>query len=164
MTNQAGALNLRRIDHIAIAVRDLDAAIAFYRDVLGFELREKRITYGKTTSMASAVAVSESVVLVLMQGREPDSQISRYIRAHGAGVQHVAFEVDDLERVGPVLGSRGLSFATSVLESKGIGQRFSTRDPVSGMMFEFIQRSGNESFSDDNVRELFEQIEQKGLY
>jgi methylmalonyl-CoA/ethylmalonyl-CoA epimerase len=72
---------------------------------------------------------------------------------------HVAFRVHNLEAVVEDLLSRGLEFDTGVITTPGLKQAFSRREPISGMMFELIERTGEEGFSDQNVQKLFESLE-----
>lgn len=153
----------KSIDHIAIAVKDLEASIAFYQDVLGFALHERRRTEGKVTAMISAVMKAGPVTVVLLEGTSPESQVSKYVEHYGPGVQHIAFGVEDLPAMAEDLKAAGLEFDTEVIASPGLRQIFSARDPGSGMMYEFIERMGGD-FSDDSVKSLFEQLEKKGTF
>jgi 4-hydroxyphenylpyruvate dioxygenase-like putative hemolysin len=153
----------RSIDHVAIAVRDLEESIRFYTDVLGFELKERRRTEGKATAMVSAVLVAGAVTVVLLEGTTPESQVSRFVEHFGPGVQHIAVGVEDLPQMAADLEAAGLEFDTTVIQSPGLRQIFSARDPGSGMMFEFIERLGGD-FSDQSVQSLFEQLEKKNAF
>ena len=153
----------RSIDHVAIAVKDLEASIRFYTGVLGFELKERRKTEGKTTAMISAVLVAGPVTIVLLEGTTPDSQVSRFVEHFGPGVQHIAIGVEDLPQMAEELKAAGMEFDTTVIQSPGLRQIFSTRDPGSGMMFEFIERLGGD-FTDQSVQSLFEQLEKKNAF
>jgi methylmalonyl-CoA/ethylmalonyl-CoA epimerase len=151
------------IDHVAIAVRDLEESIKFYADVLGFELKERRRTEGKQTAMVSAVLKAGPVTVVLLEGTTPESQVSRFVEHFGPGVQHVAFGVENLPEMAEELKASGMEFDTTVIESPGLRQIFSKRDTGSGMMFEFIERMGGD-FSDQSVQQLFEQLEKKNAF
>jgi len=151
------------VDHVAIAVRDLEESIKLYTDVLGFELKERRRTEGKHTAMVSAVLKAGPVTIVLLQGTSTDSQVSRFVENFGPGVQHVAIGVQNLPEMAEELKAAGMEFDTTVIQSPGLRQIFSKRDPGSGMMFEFIERMGGD-FSDQSVQQLFEQLEQKDSY
>lgn len=153
----------RSIDHVAIAVRDLEESITFYTDVLGFELKERRRTEGKNTAMISAVLKAGPITVVLLQGTSPDSQVSKFVEHYGAGVQHLAIGVEDLPQMAEDLKASGLEFDTNVIQSPGLRQIFSARDKGSGMMFEFIERMGGD-FSDQSVQQLFEQLEKKDAF
>lgn len=154
----------RRLDHVAIAVRNLDEAIAFYRDVLGMELRERRQISGKSTGMVSAELGSGEFSIVLVQGTERESQVTRFIDEFGPGVQHIAIEVDDVEAVTDELRARGVEFETDVIVGPGLTQVFAKRDAASGVMLEFIERTDNDGFSEDSVRSLFEQLEKSAAF
>jgi 4-hydroxyphenylpyruvate dioxygenase-like putative hemolysin len=151
------------VDHVAIAVHDLEASIAFYTQVLGFELTERRETKGHTTGMVSAVLKAGPITFVLLQGSSPASQVSKFVEHFGAGVQHVAIGVHDLPAMAEELKASGLEFDTTVIESPGLKQIFSHRDEGSGQMFEFIERMGGD-FSDQSVQNLFEQLEKKDAF
>jgi methylmalonyl-CoA/ethylmalonyl-CoA epimerase len=151
------------IDHIAIAVSDLEESVKFYTRVLGFNLVERRKTEGKATAMVSAVLKAGPITVVLLQGTSPESQVSKFIAHYGPGVQHLAIAVENLPELAEVLKSEGMEFDTSVIVSPGLRQIFSHRDPGSGMMFELIERMGGD-FSDQSVQQLFQQLEDKDTF
>jgi methylmalonyl-CoA/ethylmalonyl-CoA epimerase len=151
------------IDHVAIAVPDLEQSILFYTDVLGLELKERRRTEGKQTAMISAVLQAGPITVVLLEGTSPESQVSRFVERFGPGVQHIAIGVQNLPEMTEELKGAGMEFDTTIIESPGLRQIFSKRDSGSGMMFEFIERMGGD-FSDQSVQNLFEQLEQKNSF
>ncbi len=151
------------IDHVAIAVQDLEESIKFYTNVLGFELKERRRTEGKQTAMISAVLKAGPVTVVLLQGTTPESQVSRFVEHFGPGVQHLALGVENLPEMAEELKAAGMEFDTTVISSPGLRQIFSKRDTGSGQMFEFIERMGGD-FSDQSVQQLFEQLEKKNAF
>jgi methylmalonyl-CoA/ethylmalonyl-CoA epimerase len=151
------------VDHVAIAVNNLEESIKFYTEVLGFELGERRKTEGKTSAMVSAVIKAGPLTFVLLQGTSPESQVSKFVENFGPGVQHVAIGVQNLPEMAEELKAAGMEFDTTVIQSPGLRQIFSKRDPGSGMMFEFIERLGGD-FSDESVQQLFMQLEQKDAY
>ena len=153
----------KSVDHIAIAVHDLEASIKFYSEVMGYQMRERRETKGEKTAMISAVMVAGPITVVLLQGTSPESQVSRFVDNYGAGVQHIAIGVENLPAMADELKAAGMEFDTNVIEGGGLRQIFSHRDPGSGMMFEFIERLGGD-FSDESVKNLFEQLEKKNAY
>ena len=154
----------KRIDHIAFAVRDLESAVALFEGVLGFNLVRRLQIRGKKTGMISAELEHNGMKFVLCQGTEPDSQVSQLIDSHGPGVAHIALEVDDPHQLTKELAERGLSFDTSVIDGPGLTQVFSSRCSNSGASFEFIARTSEEGFLEENVQQLFEQLEHSGKY
>jgi methylmalonyl-CoA/ethylmalonyl-CoA epimerase len=153
-----------RIDHIAIAVVDLEEAINFYADVLGFQLIRRITTKGKRTGMLSAEMECNHIKFVLCQGTEPESQVSQLIANYGPGVAHVALQVDDVHATVDELARRGLGFDTSVIGGPDLQQAFSSRDKNSGMSFELIKRGSENGFLQSNVQDLFDQLEKSGSY
>ena len=151
------------IDHVAIAVRDLEKSISFYTETMGFALKERRRTEGKQTGMISAVLTAGPITVVLLEGTTPESQVSRFVEHFGPGVQHLAIGVENLPEMAEELKAAGMEFDTTVIESPGLRQIFSKRDMGSGMMFEFIERMGGD-FSDQSVQNLFEQLERKNAF
>lgn len=154
-----------KIDHVAIAVRDLEESIAFYQKLLGFQLVERRSTDGAQTGMVSAVLRAGAIIIVLVQGTSPDSQVNRYIEHFGPGVQHIAIEVRDVRKLMSELSLSGVEFSTTLIEGRNIRQAFTARDRTSGMMYEFIERQTNDGdFTDQSVAELFAQLESNNAY
>lgn len=151
------------IDHIAIAVPDLDASVGFYRDLLGCEVLARRDTRGEKTSMTSAVVRLGQTTVVLVQGNEPDSQVSRFVEACGAGVQHIALAVDDLKAVAAALSESGVRFETPLIEGPHTRQIFTVRDAAIGVRIELIERRGD-GFDDRSVEQLFRFMEARGAW
>lgn len=151
------------IDHVAVAVDDIEQAIDWYTNKLGFHLVEERETRGEHTSMLSAVVTAGSAVVVLIQGTSPQSQVSRFIEKFGAGVQHIAFGVRDMDEAMERVGSAGGAADTPLIKDTGIRQAFLRRDPGSGVRVELIERTGG-SFSDETVKRLFLAFEANDLY
>lgn len=154
-----------KIDHIALAVRDLQQAVAFFRDVLGFTLMRELQIRGQKTGMNSAEMEHNGLKFVLCQGTEPESQVSRLVTEFGPGVAHVALSVDDVPATVAWLSDKGLGFDTKIIEGPGLTQTFTTRCANTGMCFEFIKRDPNQQgFVDNNVQQLFDQLEAQDRY
>lgn len=162
--NGAGPLQYRRVDHIALAVKDLDGAVSLFRDVLGFEVKGRREIKGRTTGMISAELQSGEVRFVLCQGTEPESQVSQLVEQHGVCVAHVALEVDDVEQAVGALSRRGQGFDTGVIRGPGLTQAFTSRSAETGLSIELVRRDGEEGFLEANVQQLFDQLERAGKY
>ena len=111
------------IDHVAIAVHDLEAAIAYYRDVYGAVVDHREIVERDGVEEA-LLKVADSYIQLLTPSR-PDSTVAKYLERKGEGLHHVGYRVADckaaLESVkaagGQVLdqeprpGSRGTTVA-----------------------------------------------------
>jgi methylmalonyl-CoA epimerase len=82
---------LTEIDHVAIVVRDLDAAIAWYADVFGALVVHREIVESDGVEEA-LVRVADSYVQLLTPTRD-DSPVAKYLETKGEGLHHVAFRV-----------------------------------------------------------------------
>jgi len=151
------------IDHVAIAVEDLDASIAWYASALGFSLAERSAVSGDHTGMLYAVLKAGETTVVLVQGTSPESQVSKFLTAFGSGMHHIAYAVANLdEAITRVTKAEGIA-DTPVISDDGIRQAFLQRDPTTGVRIELIERHGA-SFSEQNVEHLFRALDAKGLY
>ena len=151
------------IDHVAVAVEDLEKAILPYTQVLGFAVTSRLTTHGERTSMVSAVLQLGATTFVFTQGTSPESQVSRFIAHFGPGVTHIAIRVKKLTEIVDELRRSGVEFATELIESPGLKQIFTKRDPGSGLMLELIQRDGGQ-FSPTSVEEVFRTLEARDLF
>ena len=84
------------IDHVGVAVDDLDGAIALYRDGLGMR-EQHRETIEAFGVEAVLLEVGEGHV-ELLRGLSEDSSVARFVRDHGPGMHHVAYRTHDIER------------------------------------------------------------------
>jgi methylmalonyl-CoA/ethylmalonyl-CoA epimerase len=85
---------IKKIDHIAIAVTDLDEEIKRYRDVLGLEFHGAEVVADQKVKVAF-FSVGD-VHIELTAPTEEDSPVGKFIAKRGAGIHHIAYEVDDL--------------------------------------------------------------------
>jgi len=151
------------IDHVAIAVEDIDTSIAWYSSALGFTLAERSVVSGDHSGMLYAVMKSGAATVVLVQGTSPESQVSKFLSAYGAGMHHIAFAVSDLEQAIDRVTKAGGNTDTPIVSDDGIRQALLQRDPATGVRVELIERHGV-SFSQQNVEHLFRALEEKDLY
>jgi methylmalonyl-CoA/ethylmalonyl-CoA epimerase len=94
------------LDHIGIAVADLDAALAFYRDALGLEV-EASVDIATQRVRAHFIRVGQSK-LELLEATTPDSPISKFLEGRGPGVHHITLRVDDIAATVATLKARGV--------------------------------------------------------
>ena len=85
---------LTEIDHVAIAVHDLEAAIAYYQEAFGAEVHHREIVESDGVEEA-LVKVADSYIQLTTATR-PDSPIAKYLDKKGEGLHHVAYAVDDI--------------------------------------------------------------------
>jgi methylmalonyl-CoA/ethylmalonyl-CoA epimerase len=99
------------IDHVGVAVADLDAAIAFYRDTLGLELAHVETNEAQGTREAMMRAPGDEgsgAAVQLLAPLGPDTVIGRFLDRKGPGVQQVAYRVTDIAAAAEVLRAKGL--------------------------------------------------------
>jgi methylmalonyl-CoA/ethylmalonyl-CoA epimerase len=98
------------IDHVGIAVPDIDEAIAFYRDVFGLETvhDETNEDQGVREAMVRVGPNGASTMIQLLAPLDGESTIARFLDRHGPGLQQLAYRVTDLERASAVLRDRGV--------------------------------------------------------
>jgi len=88
---------IKRIDHVAIAVRDCDAATAQYSKLLNARHIRTEVLREKAGMVKVAYMQIGENVLSLVQSLEADGFINQHIDKHGEGLHHLGLEVDDLE-------------------------------------------------------------------
>jgi methylmalonyl-CoA epimerase len=93
------------LDHIGIAVKDLETALAFYRDALGLEIEAPEEVASQQVR-AHFVPVGESK-LELLEATAPESAIARYVEKRGPGLHHITLRVDDIHAAVAHLKVRG---------------------------------------------------------
>ena len=96
----------RHINHVAIAVSDIDETLAFYRDVFGTGQAEVEDIEDQAVR-AALVRIGGSQ-LELIQPTDPEGGVARFIERRGEGVHHIAFEVDDLQASLNALNEHGV--------------------------------------------------------
>jgi methylmalonyl-CoA/ethylmalonyl-CoA epimerase len=95
---------IKKIDHIGIAVSDLDEALKLYRDTLGLEV-EKTEDFG---GMRIAFLPIGDTEFELLQPTDPDGALAKFVEKRGEGVQHIALRVDDVAKSLEELKAKGL--------------------------------------------------------
>ena len=93
------------LDHVGIAVKDLEAALRFYRDALGLEVEAPEEVPSQQVQ-AQFVPVGQSS-LELLQATAPGSPIAKFIEQHGPGLHHLTLRVDDIRAALAQLKTRG---------------------------------------------------------
>ena len=130
---------LGKIEHVALAVQDLDTAVAHYRDVWGLEVshRERVEDQGVEEAM---LPIGESF-LQLLGPTGPDTTVGKFIEHRGEGLHHVAYEVPDLEGALADLKERGVRLIDEVPRRGGRGHMIAFVHPKGnhGLLVELIQ-------------------------
>ena len=96
---------MKGLDHVAILVSDLDAAIRLYRDVYGLELAEVEEVPSEKVRVAIFGHGAGRIELVSPSG--PDSPMAKAIEKRGEGLHHICLEVPDIEKAMAALKEQG---------------------------------------------------------
>ena len=86
---------LKKINHIAIAVNNIEEAAKFYQNILGLKLSGVELVEAQKTRVGF-FKIGESTI-ELVQPPTPDSPIAKFLETKGQGIHHICFEVDDVE-------------------------------------------------------------------
>src|SRR3954454_14397882 len=97
-----------KIDHVGIAVGDLDEAIAFYRDTFGVRTVHEEVNEEQGVREAMLQVGQGASRIQLLAPLSPTSAIARFLDHGGPGLQQVAYTVDDIDAVSTTLRERGL--------------------------------------------------------
>ena len=129
------------IDHVGVAVPDLDAAIAFYRDTFGMQLvhQERNEEQGVAEAMM-AVGDTGSCVQLLAP-LTPESTIAKFLDRSGPGLQQVAYRVQDVDAVSATLRSRGVRLLYDAPRRGTAGSRINFVHPkdAGGVLVELVE-------------------------
>ncbi|HET8599792.1 MAG TPA: methylmalonyl-CoA epimerase [Segeticoccus sp.] len=132
------------IDHVGVAVPDLDEAIAFYRDTLGMTLahEEANEEQGVREAMMRAGDGSDGGAQVqLLAPLSPESTIATFLDRSGPGLQQLAYRVEDIEAVSDTLRARGLRLLYDVPRRGTAGSRVNFVHPkdAGGVLVELVE-------------------------
>lgn len=144
-----------RIDHVVIAVADLDAAVASFTGSFGFHA-----TPLAGGDVAGVAALSAGGVTFVLVGAEASPAVAAYLQRHGGGVQHIAIEVLNAGYARACLADAEASLLTSVVvDADGHEQFFAARDATTGLQLGFISRTGHRvGVAAANVLALFDTL------
>jgi methylmalonyl-CoA/ethylmalonyl-CoA epimerase len=135
---------LTSIDHVGIAVADLQAGIDFHTVVLGLRLthREDNHEYQVSEAMLETAAPSgQSAVVQLLAPLSESSPLARFLARTGAGIQHLAFRVSDVERATAEYRRRGLRLLYDAPKPGTRGSRINFIHPkdAGGVLIELVE-------------------------
>lgn len=130
---------IKRIDHIAILVDDLDKTLSFWRDGLGMELTHVEDVPAEK-SMVAFLPVGGSEV-ELVKPTTDDSGLAKYLEKRGPGMHHVCLEVDDIDGMLAQLKAKGIQLINETALTGLGGRKYAFIHPKSanGVMVELYE-------------------------
>jgi methylmalonyl-CoA/ethylmalonyl-CoA epimerase len=128
-----------RIDHIGVAVDDLDEAISLYRDHLGMPLQHRE-TVEQLGVEAVLLGIGEGHV-ELLRPALPDSPVGRFLERRGPGMHHVAYQTDDIDTALESVRESGLQLVDERPRPGIRGSRVAFVHPKStgGVLMELVE-------------------------
>ena len=128
-----------KIDHIGVAVRDLDERLKLYRDVLGLTDIHSEVVPSENAKIGF-VRVGESEI-ELLESTTPDGVLARFIEKRGEGVHHIAFTVDDCGATLAALRAAGVETLDETPRLGAGGTRVAFVHPRSagGVLIELVE-------------------------
>ncbi len=100
-------MEITHIEHIGIAVKDLEQAIKYYEEVLG--LKCYAVEEVKNQKVKTAFFMAGQTKIELLESTEADGPVAKFINKRGEGVHHIAFAVKDLRNVIKEIKSKNVS-------------------------------------------------------
>ncbi|MCS7276199.1 MAG: methylmalonyl-CoA epimerase [Dehalococcoidia bacterium] len=97
---------IQKVHHVGIAVRDLEAALRFYRDLLGLHVHQQAVVEEQGVK-AALLTVGESEI-ELLEPTGPDTPVGRFLARRGEGLHHLCFQTDDVARELEALKAKGV--------------------------------------------------------
>lgn len=136
--------NIKRVDHVAIVVDDIEAALGFWRDGLGLEVTHVEDVPDQDSVVAFLPTGDSEVELV--KPTSPDSGVARFLGRRGPGIHHICFEVADLEAYLHRLQERGIRLINTqpVIGTAGKKIAFIHPESTHGVLVELYEVTGQE--------------------
>ncbi|BCJ60566.1 methylmalonyl-CoA epimerase [Micromonospora endophytica] len=139
-------IGLLRIDHVGIAVADLDAAIDFHQRTFGMRCvhTETNTEQGVREAMLAVGPTTEGGCVQLLAPLTPESTIAKFLDRNGPGVQQVAYTVADIDAACAALRERGLRLLYDTPRRGTAGSRINFVHPkdANGVLIELVQTQG----------------------
>ena len=131
----------RAIDHVGIAVPDLDVALAFYRDTFGIHSVHEETNVEQGVREAMLTVGDGTTRLQLLAPLNDESPIARFLARSGPGIQQLAYTVDDLDAVSQELRAKGLRLLFDAAKRGTAGSRVNFIHPkdCGGVLVELVE-------------------------
>jgi len=131
---------VNKVDHIGIAVSNLEETIKFYTNVLGLKLEGVEVVEDQRVKVAF-LPVGDTEI-ELLESTEPDGPIAKFIEKKGEGIQHIAFRVEDIEEALSSMREKGIRLIDEKPRYGAGGAQIAFLHPKSthGVLIELCER------------------------
>lgn len=129
------------IDHVGLAVADLDKAIAFYQDAFGMELVHEEVNEEQGVREAMMAVGDSGSCIQLLAPLKDDSPIGKFLARNGEGIQQVAYRVSDIEVAADELRDAGVRMLYETPKRGTAGSRVNFAHPkdCGGVLIELVE-------------------------
>lgn len=129
------------MDHVGVAVKNLDEAIALYRDVLGFRLEGVHVLKERKVRVAF-FSTGDETLIELLEPLSNDSSVAKFLETRGEGVHHFAVKVDDIEGALAGLKRKGVALVDDKPRVGAEGKKVAFVHPKStrGVLLELVMK------------------------
>ncbi len=131
---------VRKVDHIGVAVSNLEEALKTYADVLGLELQGTEVVEEQKVRVAF-MPVGDTEI-ELLESTDPEGPIAKFIEKRGQGIQHIAFRVDNIEEALERMRQKGVRLIDEKPRYGAGGARIAFLHPkaTGGVLVELCER------------------------
>lgn len=131
---------VKKVDHIGIAVKDLEESLKFYQNVLGMDLQGTEIVEEQKVKVAFLPLGDTEIEL--LESTDSEGPIAKYIDKKGEGIQHIAYRVDNIEEAIAEMISKGVRMIDETPRYGAGGAKIAFCHPKStnGVLIELCQR------------------------
>jgi methylmalonyl-CoA/ethylmalonyl-CoA epimerase len=133
-------LKIKRIDHVAVCVGDIDDAAARWRSLFGLETREREVVESQKTEAVLLPVGAEGTQIELISPRGNEG-LARFLEKRGPGLHHVAVEVEGIEQAILFLKSIGVPMIDEVPRKGARGHKVAFVHPkaTGGVLVELVE-------------------------
>ena len=131
---------IKEINHIGIAVNSIDEALGLYTDVFGLELEGIEIV--EEQKVKTAFLPIDNTEFELLESTDKDGPVAKFIEKRGQGIQHIALEVDDIEKAIEEMKAKGIRMIDEKPRYGAGGAKIAFLHPKSthGVLIELCQK------------------------
>jgi methylmalonyl-CoA/ethylmalonyl-CoA epimerase len=131
-------LKIKKIDHVAVCVADMDEALARWRTVFGLQARERETVASQKTEVALLPLGETSVELISPRGNDG---LARFLDKRGPGLHHVAIEVEGIESAIALLKGLGVPMIDEAPRKGARGHKVAFVHPkaTGGVLVELVE-------------------------
>lgn len=129
------------VEHVGVAVKNLDEAINVYRDILGFELKGVHVLAERKVKVAF-FSTGGQTSIELVEPLSNDSPVAKALETRGEGIHHIAIEVENIEKALEKLKQKNVTLVDETPKMGAEGKRIAFVHPKStkGVLMELVEK------------------------